>query len=472
MIALGNSAAVAIGEVPRLSMGRFRDGILAGCRDGGRVAALFAAAERELWAVLVTREGMQLARTEVSGDRFPSLTPDLPEVHLFEREIAEQSPLRPEGHPALHPVRATLQTEFFHVAGDQVHEVAVGPVHAGVIEPGHFRFQCLGEEVLHLEIARGYQHRGIEAALRGGPDKRALHLAETLAGDTTVAHATAYCQVLEALGGATVEDAAEDVRALALELERLANHTGDLGALAGDVGFLPGAAFCGRLRGDWLNLTAELCGNRFGRGLVAPGGVRFGGAGGLVERARSVMRDLRDTVALMAATPSVQARFEDTGRVSTETARSLGLVGVAGRASGLVRDVRGELPTGAWRRRPAVVATDPGGDVAARARVRAAEIEASFAVVEALLREVPPAARVPVGPLAAEHVAVAMVEGWRGEVCHVAMTGTDGRFSAYKVMDPSFHNWPGLAMALRSQQISDFPLCNKSFNLSYCGFDL
>jgi Ni,Fe-hydrogenase III large subunit len=451
-------------------MGRFRDTLLTGCRDGGRIAALFAGPFHDLWAVLVSREGLLLGRTVVAGDRFPSLTPDLPEVHLFEREIAEQSPLRPEGHPALLPVRTELQRAFFQVSGDQVHEVAVGPVHAGVIEPGHFRFQCLGEEVLHLEIALGYQHRGVEAALRGG--KRSLHLAETLAGDTTVAHATAYCELVEGLAGATVEAGAEDIRALALELERLANHTGDLGALAGDVGFLPGAAFCGRLRGDWLNLTAALCGNRFGRGLVVPGGVRFGVPEGLVERARAAMRDLRDTVALMAGTPGVQARFEDTGRLSTEAARSLGLVGVAARASGLARDVRAELPTGAWRRRTLDVATDDGGDVGARARVRAAEAEASFAVAQELLAKRPPNSKVPVATLAPNHVAVVMVEGWRGEVCHAAITDAEGRFAAYKVVDPSFHNWPGLAMALRGQQISDFPLCNKSFNLSYCGFDL
>ena len=210
---------------------------------------------------------------------YPALTLIQSQAHLFEREVWEQHGLKPEGHPWLKPVRKWPAAgpgvgDFFRVDGPEIHEVAVGPVHAGIIEPGHFRFQCAGEEVLHLEIALGYQHRGVEEALAGGPHRATLSQMETIAGDTTIAHATAYATVCEALAGAEVPLRAQWLRAFALELERMANHTGDLGALAGDVAFLPTMSACGKIRGDFLNLTALICGNRFGRGLVRPGGCR------------------------------------------------------------------------------------------------------------------------------------------------------------------------------------------------------
>jgi Ni,Fe-hydrogenase III large subunit len=300
---------------------------------------------------------------------------------------------------------------------------------------------------------------------------------ETLAGDTSVGHALAYCEALEALAGCQVPARAEVLRGVALELERLANHTGDLGALAGDVGYLPTAAYCGRVRGDFLNLTALLCGSRFGRGMIRPGGVAFdvdaARVEALLDRLAQASDDVGEAVRLLWDEPSVQARFEDVGALAPETCEALGLVGPAARACGVAHDVRQEFPCGIFRFAQIPVSTWHTGDVFARAQVRWLEIQRSVAFVKEQLRALPEGpVRVPVGRPRADGLVVSLVEGWRGEICHVVVTDERGAFARYKVVDPSFHNWMGLAMALRGQQISDFPLCNKSFNLSYCGHDL
>jgi len=498
---LHNGFSLPSSEVPRCGWDELCTEICTHIGSGARLAALAGRPVNdrlEVLVVLVRPEHgtLALGRAEV-GARFASLTPACPAAHMFERELAEQWGVVPDGHPWLKPVRfhrsyrpghdawsravddsiLPCVTDFFRVDGEEVHEVAVGPVHAGVIEPGHFRFQCHGEHVLHLEIALGYQHRGVERALLAADPRRAIHLAETLAGDSTVAHTTAHCVALEALGAGQAPPRAEAIRAIALELERLANHVGDLGALAGDVGFLPTQSFCGRLRGDLLNLTALVCGNRFGRNLVRPGGVAFDlepeRASELGARLQEILQDVRGALELLFESSSVLVRFEGTGSVSSSLATELGLVGVAARASGLERDVRAELPVGMYRFAQVPVSTWHTGDVFARAWVRWLEVQRSAVLVSDLL------AALPTGGLATrcpaprgDRIAVAMVEGWRGEVCHLVQTDPGGRIATYKVVDPSFHNWMGLAMALRNQQISDFPLCNKSFNLSYCGHDL
>ncbi len=500
---LPNGRATTLAAIPTLAFSDLEQVILAAVASGGRVASMFAAPEGRsggttIYVVLAddAQNRLRVARTAIEGDSFPSLTPRCPQVHLFEREIAEQFGLVPIGHPWLKPVRYTRSWtardawaraadqpilpavgDFFRVEGEEVHEVAVGPVHAGVIEPGHFRFQCHGEQVFHLEIALGYQHRGVEEAMIGGPHKRSIHYAETLAGDTTVAHATTYCQVMEGLAQCQKTARAQALRGLALELERLANHVGDLGALANDVGFLPTASYCGRIRGDFLNMTALLCGSRFARGMIRPGGVGFdvdeARIAELMRRLDAAERDTVGAVNLLWDAPSVMARLEGTGPLPRQVAIELGMVGLAARASGVARDARHDQPSGIFRFAHIPVSTYNSGDVFARSYVRWLEIQQSIEFVREQLRAVPKGRiQVEVRRLAPDSLAVSVNEGWRGEVCHVAVTDAEGRFRRYKVVDPSFHNWTGLAYALRGQQISDFPLCNKSFNLSYCGHDL
>ncbi len=513
---LTNGTSLPLSKIPTLPLEYFTNALTAGIAAGLRISSYFGMAggpdaagaaaggassdsgATTLYALLADDEQNRLlaARAKVEGDSFPSIAVACPQAQLFEREIAEQYGLIPAGHPWFKPVRYQRSWtgrdawgrkadepilpavgDFYRVEGEQVHEVAVGPVHAGVIEPGHFRFQCHGEQVFHLEIALGYQHRGIERSLIGGPDKRSLHYAETMAGDSTIAHATSYCQILESLSGCRAPARAQALLGIALELERLANHVGDLGALAGDVAYLPTANFCGRIRGDFLNMSALFCGNRFGRGFVAPGGILFDCDAARIDelklRLDAAETDTSIAVNLLWDTQSVLARFEDTGMIDMATATELGLVGPAARASGLSRDSRRDQPAGIWRFAQVPVSTCETGDVFARAYVRWMEIKQSIQFIRDRMKDLP-GGEIRARPenLAADSLSVSLNEGWRGEACHVAITDAGGRFARYKVVDPSFHNWPALARSLRDQEISDFPICNKSFNLSYCGHDL
>jgi Ni,Fe-hydrogenase III large subunit len=490
----------AAGVIPATIEG-FRSEVIQSVADGGRIAAIFGRPSTDstftLMAVVAHDAQATLHVVTTSVEReYESLTPLCPQAHWFEREIFEQCGLVPTGHLWLKPIRfhrsaktpvsvtetlpqpaACDLTDFFRMEGEEIHEVAVGPVHAGIIEPGHFRFQCHGEMVYHLEISLGYQHRGVERAMIGGPDLRSIHYMETLAGDTSIAHAIAYCRAVEALSQTHVSARAQVIRGIVLELERIANHIGDLGALAGDIGFLPTMSYCGRIRGDVLNMTALVCGNRFGRNLIRPGGVAFDLDAEITKelkrRADIAAKDAKAAIELLWESPSVMARFDQTGALTPEICNQIGLVGVAARACGVPRDVRQDFPSGIYRFVQIPVSTWHTGDVFARAYVRWLEIQRSLAFVNEQLDSLPEGAILEsIGPLQPDSQVVTLAEGWRGEICHVAKTDSQGRWEHYKVVDPSFHNWFGLAIALRNQQISDFPLCNKSFNLSYCGHDL
>jgi len=495
---LRNRHAVALHALPDLPVDGFRNIVLDAVNAGWRLISFFgmpeAAVDTRLIAVLADDANGQLgAAMTVVEEAYPALTPDCPQAHAFEREIAEQCAVRPSGHPWLKPLRRhapdhrprhssaqVLDPEtypFFRVEGEEVHEVAVGPVHAGIIEPGHFRFQAHGEEVLFLEIMLGYQHRGVETLLETVDPARAVLVAESIAGDTVIGHAGAHCGAIEALARSRKSPRAQSIRGIALELERLANHIGDLGAIAGDIAFQPAAAFFGRMRGECLNLLLTLSGNRYGRGLVRPGGVNFdlppGMADEMAGRLHRLLDEIQPVARMMFSNGAVQARLEGVGAITREQCLESGFVGPVARSCEITRDVRHDHPYGIFRFVHIPVALAWGGDVHARAQVRWLEVQRSLEFVTEQLTALPRGElRVSCGALRPAELVVALQEGWRGEIVHAVVTDDSGAIRRHKVTDPSFHNWTALALALPGNQISDFPLCNKSFNLSYAGHDL
>lgn len=432
--------------------------------------------------------GLSVLRADAQrGESYPSLTARFPAVQMFERELWEQTGLVPAEHPWLKPVRFEAERQqrmqdypFFSVRGQEVHEVGVGPIHASVIEPGHFRFMCLGEQVQHLEIQLGYQHRGVEALLLKRPPLALTPLVETVAGDSSIAYAWAYCAAMEALGDAPAALEAELVRGVALELERVAMHLVGLTGLATDIAFLQGGATYGRLRTAIINATMRCCGSRFGRGWLRPGGVRFGLGDelrrDLLDTLAAFAKDMAEVNALMLGARSVQSRFQGIGIVSHKAAREIGLVGLAARASGVGLDTRTSLPGRVYGRYPVALLTETSGDCWARMRLRMREIDASVQWLVQVLQA--SECDLNAGALRAEHrlrpgsLCVSVREGFRGPVVQVIETGAQGRLLHYKLQDPSLLNWFGLALAVRDNEISDFPICNKSFDLSYCGSDL
>ncbi len=407
----------------------------------------------------------------------------------FEREIHENFGIGYTNHPWLKPVRypfnqfnANNQIKdypFFAIESEELHEVGVGPIHAGIIEPGHFRFICNGEQILHLETQMGYQHRGIEQLfIHKNKLLQRTTLAENIAGDTVVGHTVAFVNCWESLCKFEAGTQLKLERTIALELERIAIHTGDLSGMCTDIGYQLGNAVFGRLRTPIINFFQKWCGNRLAKGLIRAGKTNFKFSKNLATELETILtdyeKDFNEIAEELFCLPSALVRFEKTGEISTVTAKELGTVGISARMSGVKRDIRFSHPHDLYiglEHQPIIKYM---GDVYARARLRSKEINQSIEYIKKLVQLLSedemglPELAAP----ACNSFTISLVEGWRGEICHCAITDGEGQLIHYKIKDPSFHNWLAVAMAVRNNEISDFPICNKSFDLSYCGHDL
>jgi Ni,Fe-hydrogenase III large subunit len=410
--------------------------------------------------------------------QYPALTPLAAQLHAFECEIAEQCHILPQDHPHLAPVRGPHAEPggFRAAAQPEFHEICVGPIHGGVTEAGRYRLSCRGERIASANIELGFQHRGIERKLIGGPNGRSLHYMESIAGESVIAHTLAYCEVLESLSGTLLSPRAEVLRGIALELERLMLHTRDLGLLAQLAGYPPSAVACVRLRERFANLMLFWCGHRSGHGLIRPGGVYYdltaNQVSELTQQFLEIASQMEKVVHELWLSATIRQRFA-CGPISNEQAKQAGLVGLLARASGVEHDIRRDHPRGIYRQTPWPVVATTGGDTLARAQVRCLEMEHSLAWIRQQLPQLPAGEiKKPLLPLAAEACAVSLVEGAQGQLCHVAMTDQAGQFHHYKIVDPAFYNWTGLSCAVRNQAISDFPLILQSCGLSHAGHDL
>jgi Ni,Fe-hydrogenase III large subunit len=363
------------------------------------------------------------------------------------------------------------------VRGDGVHEIPVGPVHAGIIEPGHFRFQVVGEKVLRLEERLGYVHKGIEKRFEALRIADGHRLAGRVSGDSTVAYAWAYAQAVEAIAGAAPPPRARWLRALALERERVANHLGDLGYLGNDGGFAFGLAQFSRLKEDVLRTNLAAFGHRLLMDFVVPGGVAGDLAPDMAARMREECAQLDRTIRTLRGIyddhAGLQDRFRTCGCVAPELAARLGLVGMAARASGRARDLRCDFPAAPYDTLEVRVATRTDGDVAARVDVRFDEALESLRLVVALIDAMPIGdVRAPLPAIRPFELGLGYVEGWRGPAFVALESGPDATIRRCHPHDPSWSNWPVLEHAVIGNIVPDFPLINKSFNLSYSGHDL
>ncbi len=476
----------------------------------GRLAGMFADDARGsdgvfyLYYVIALDDahGFFILRVPVSPKepRFVSLTNALPAANWQEREIQDLFGLKLEGHPnprrcALHddwpeiyPLRKDFDLKttlppftgerhkFREVEGEGVFQVPVGPVHAGIIEPGHFLFSVAGEPVLYLQIRLFYTHKGTEKLFENIPVAHGVRLAESISGDSSFAHATAFCHALERAANIEAPPRARALRTVCLELERIYNHIADIGAIATDVAFVVGNAHAMRLKERVLRLNEQLTGNRLLRGMACLGGVRLDWNAQQLEAIGRVVSGLRpefdSLVELISQSSSTRDRLETTGILKPEIARDLGVVGIAGRASGFAHDLRRDFPHAAYGELRFTVPLYTQGDVLRRMQVRIDEVRESFSLIEQLLAKLPAGpTRVKMPDLPDSAVALGYVEGWRGEIFHWVRTAPNNRLARCKIKDPSLQNWPALSEAILGNIIPDFPVVNKSFNLSYSGTD-
>jgi Ni,Fe-hydrogenase III large subunit len=418
---------------------------------------------------------MQRAAADLSGVRASD-----PDTRPWLRHNAWPAAYWPLSDPrtAPAPPGPEIDTyEFVRVAGEGVHEIAVGPVHAGIIEPGHFRFSVVGEKVLRLEERLGYVHKGIERRFTELPILEAHRLAARVSGDSAVAFSWAYCQALESLAGVTIPARAAWLRALCLELERVANHLGDLGALGNDAGFAFGLAQFSRLKEQLLRACAAVLGERYLMSAIVPGGVAVDLTGAGAEMLRACASELAREVPVLRTIydehAGVRDRFTGAGTIAPPLAARLGLTGVAGRASGQAFDLRVDLPCAPYTELAVARIGHRAGDVAARVTVRFDELSESFRLIERIIAGMPPGPRgTPVRNPPPGALGIGAIEGWRGPVLVALEAGPEGTISRCHPHDPSWQNWPALEHAIIDNIVPDFPLINKSFNLSYSGHDL
>ena len=423
-----------------------------------------------------------------------SITKDIYSMHVFEREISENfgvdfiySPWKKPIRYAFNRANRNLKINnypFYKIDTEELHEVGVGPIHAGVIEPGHFRFLCNGENVLHLEIQLGWQHRGIEELYLSKPSllQRSI-LSESIAGDTSVGHGTTFALLMESLSQIKVQKNIHIERTIGLELERIAMHIGDLSNINIGMAYQLGSSVLGALRTPVINFMQKWCGNRFGKSLIRTGGSHFPLTPPLQSDLKNLLDNFSSRFATMSekmfALPTVLMRMENIGKVTKKQMHLIGAVGMAARMAGLPRDIRKTHPYSAYTENQIPSITLPNGDVWARMMLRKMEIDNSIAYIRillSLLENLPTKIQKPIGnsglSLTPNSFTLSVTEGWRGEIVHNAITDEHGKIQHYKVKDPSFHNWMALALSLRDLEISDFPINNKSYNLSYCGHDL